>query len=237
MANTIYVPVGGLSDEVEKFYASVGGLSKEVIKGYCSVGGLSKQFYGSGGGGGGIIFEYAYATNQQYDIHNYLTLEDVIDAVYAKFVEYFSSYGSTYTHIQNFIANWQNIRTDVINALEQSGETIVNVVCEIVANKTNGQTNSYTRMNVRFGDDTFPMTIRLNGGVNTDSYGNQYCTMRTSYSVPQSKNQIIAYAYADSYDLSSLQSYSGNMLRIGYFASSSSSMYSTSLGSFGMKKD
>lgn len=67
MAQTLYVPLNGVSDEVKKILVSTGGLSDYVIKGYCSVGGLSKLFFNSGGGGDGLYPSLKFAYNYQKD--------------------------------------------------------------------------------------------------------------------------------------------------------------------------
>ena len=86
-------------------------------------------------------------------------------------------------------------------------------------------------------------TSDVNNDVKTDNFGNQYCYLRTTsgWTAPQASKLIIAYAYADSYNVGALQSSSGNQLTIGFLASDSTTtsppMCSVSLASFGMKKN
>lgn len=415
MANTIYVPVGGLSDEVEKFYASVGGLSKEVIKGYCSVGGLSKQFYGSGGGGGGTthaiydngtwgwvpsgtsmsnystdfeqdvytnkclwwngnsttgyngyvweertesgnsfitksgvhndanemsywfipfkysvsgnftirieakwrekstfvplntsnyfsfgayyvpedwsddtnissqlpdssenyrtfeyainagnnpfsyvvlnanngapqirkielinndnpktVFEYDYQKNTEYYVHNFLTLSDVLQLDYEKFVELFRSYSSQYSDMTYLINNWGLIKLAIMNAINTSGYAIRDIIVHITKNPS----NSYTRVQVVYGNDTFPRAVKtLNSNDYKYTYRGNVCYYLniSSPTPPQTRKVLTTDVYADHYSVGSIGSTSGVINRIGYYCGIDTNTMTASLANFGLE--
>lgn len=239
MANTIYVPVGGLSDEVEKFYASVGGLSKEVIKGYCSVGGLSKQFYGSGGSS--LIFEYDYQDNTTYEIHNYLTIDYILEACYNEFIDCFGSYSTQYNQIQYLINHWQTIKTAIINKLGSQSYSVQNIRVYIFFNTADP--NNDVMIDVYYGNDTFPKRVKTKqtGCRATDNWGNVYYTLGTSTPVPpQQKKHFITYVFPSSYTIDDTpSSSSGYMTTIGLYSTqtttSSSTQCTTQMTNFGMK--
>ena len=230
MANTIYVPVGGLSDEVEKLYASVGGLSKEVIKGYCSVGGLSKRFYGSGGSS--LIFEYDYQNNTIYSIHNYLTLEYVLDTAFAEFVRDYGSYSTQYTHLAYFINNWQTIKTGLLTYITTEGFDIQTFNVTFMCSKSLPS----TQVQIDFGDNVFPKNVKMSTPCKkTDNFGNTYYEINASSSTMPQKTK---YVYADTSGSSYRTGWgnaSGGMQYIGLYSNENSYAYRTQMANFGMK--
>ena len=118
MAKKIYGSVGGLSDNVAKIYGSVSGLSKNVVKGYCSVGGLSQLFFGSSPVPPtpiptyNIVPEYSYVARNSYQVHNLLTPQVALDALYQYFNKIYSSSLSSITYLK---AHWTEIRSDILS--------------------------------------------------------------------------------------------------------------------------
>lgn len=238
MANTIYVPVGGLSDEVEKFYASVGGLSKEVIKGYCSVGGLSKQFYGSGGDS--LIFEYDYQNNTIYSIHNYLTLDYILTICYNEFVRRYGSYSSQYSELVYLMNNWQTIKSAIITAVGNIGYNIQNI--RVALRHEISASVPRVDIAVWYGDDTFPKNVKTDSSCRkTDTFGNVYYGLTSAIEAPstpppQGDYWLNTSVFSSYYSVdTNPRTASVSMLYIGLYDLISSARRETYMSNFGMK--
>ena len=84
MAQTLYAPLNGVSDEVKKILVSTGGLSDYVVKGYCSVNGLSKLFFGDGGEDTGFWFYYSTIAEKIIQYRPIAFLPPLVDSIVNK---------------------------------------------------------------------------------------------------------------------------------------------------------
>lgn len=155
MAQTLYVPLSGVSDEVKKILVSTGGLSDYAVKGYCSVNGLSKLFFGFTPTPPvptyNIVPEYTYVVNNTYQVHNLLTPQVALDALW----QYFERiYTSSLTSVAYLKSHWSEIRSVILSYITPFNTAFISIGIQKRSNTAS--------VMLSLGQNTYPKSSVIN---------------------------------------------------------------------------
>lgn len=185
-----------------------------------------------------VVPEYDYVAGQNYSIHNPLSLEETLDYLFDKWRSIAISEGwTTYSHANNFITNWVNIKQGVLDAIENAGISLTTFNAYnayIAVEFSSGTSTSRTNLQVHLGSKAFPMGIRVDS--TGSNYNQNYGLFDTNISRVNFTYALNAWSYEDNtYDIGTIFNDPSPYNNMGYYDVGNSTQNRLYLSSFGVK--